>query len=134
MRLNRSEPMIAWATLILGLALFVGETIHGLRYGGSIPSLLIDYIAASLGVYAGMRSLRSPNGAPGLLFGAWSYALCDVYRALWWRTEHYFGDALPEPLAEPFIVYVIVVALGAATLFFFGATFLLAHPKTGRSP
>ncbi len=31
MRLNRSEPMIAWATLVLGLALFVGETIHGLR-------------------------------------------------------------------------------------------------------
>ena len=133
MRLTPAEPAIAWVTLVLGIALFVGETIHGINYGGTVAGILIDYIAAGLGVYAGARSLRSTNGAPGLLFGAWSYALCDVYRALWWRTEHYFVKPNPEPLAEPFAVYTITIGLGVITLVFFCVTFVLAHPRAGRS-
>ena len=130
---TRLERFVAWCTLCLGLGLFVGESLHGVLYGATLVSLMIDYIAAGLGTYAGLRSLRAPGGAAGLLFGAWSYALCDVYRALWWRTEHYFATAAPEPLSEPFAVYVIVVGLAAVTLFFFGATFFLAHPRSARA-
>ena len=39
MRLTRSEPAIAWATLVLGIALFVGETIHWIQYGGTVAGM-----------------------------------------------------------------------------------------------
>jgi hypothetical protein len=68
------------------------------------------------------------------LFGAWSYALCDVYRALWWRAEHYFGTANPQPVREPFGVFIILAVLGGLTLVFFVVSLVLAHPldKEGR--
>ena len=121
---------LAWASVVSGGLLFVLESLHGLRYGGSAASIIIDYIAAALLFYGGTRSLRSlPEGAPGLLLGGWSYALCDAYRAIWWRTEHYFSSENPAPLREPFGVYVVLLGLGALTLFFFGLSFVLAHPR-----
>lgn len=121
---------LSWASVVSGGLLFVLESLHGLRYGGSAAGIIIDYIAAALLFYGGVRSLKSlPKGAPGLLFGGWSYALCDAYRAIWWRTEYYFGSENPKPVAEPFSVYVILVGMGALTLFFFGLSFVLAHSR-----
>lgn len=129
---GRWERFVAWSTLTLGILLFIGETVHGFLYGGTPLNLTIDYIAAGLGCYAGWQSLRRAQGAAGLLFGAWSYALCDVYRALWWRAESYWGTAQSIPSREPFAVFIVLSIMGGLTLFFFVASLILAHPRGER--
>ena len=125
------ERFLAWSSILLGALLFVLESLHGITYGGTPQGIIIDYIAAALLCYAGVQSLRTLHvgGAAGLLFGAWSYALCDAYRALWWRAEYYFGTESPESLAEPFGVFITLIVAGGLTLFFFFLSLYLAHPR-----
>jgi predicted MFS family arabinose efflux permease len=84
---SRKENTLSLLSLVFGGALLIGESVHGLFYGATIQSLLIDYIAGVFLFYAGWQSRKHAHGAVGLLCGAWGYALCDAYRAIWWRTE-----------------------------------------------
>lgn len=124
------ERFLAWSSVVLGGLLFVLESAYGLRYGETAAGLIIDYLAAGLLCYAGAQSLwRRPHGAAGLLFGAWSYALCDAYRAIHWRAVHYLGTDAAEPIGEPLGVFMAIVAAGGLTVFFFGLSLVLAHPR-----
>lgn len=121
------EAFVARASIVCGTALFVLETLHAVAYGANAAGLVIDYFAAALLVYAGVQSLRRlPDGAAGLLFGAWSYALCDVYRALWWRLENVANGG---PQREPSGVIVCLSAAAVLVVFFFLVTLVLAHRR-----
>ena len=116
--------IVSSVSLASGVLLFALESAYSFSFGGSAAGILIDYIAAGLLGYAGFASLRRPPvGAPGLLFGAWSYALCDVYRAVWWRLAVPAGSR-----KEPESVLIGLLAAGALTVTMFLITFWLARP------
>ena len=46
---------------------------------------------------------------------------------------HYFANASPAPLSQPFALYIIVVGIEAVTLLIFGATFSLALSRSARA-
>ncbi len=129
MNREKSERVLARISIVSGALLWVLESLHGILYGGSARGLVIDYIAATLLLYAGIQSRRrSPQGAAGLLFGAWAYAFCDAYRALWWRAEHYFGSRPVADLSEPYAVFLGLAVAATLTIGCFGVSFYLAHP------
>ena len=129
----KAERALAWISLVSGALLWILESLHGVLYGGSPQGLIIDYIAATLLLYAGIQSLRrSPQGAAGLLFGAWAYSLCDAYRALWWRAEVYFGSLQVEDLREPYAVFIILAGVAVLTVVCFGVSLVLVHPRSSR--
>ncbi len=69
--MNRTvaERVLAWTSIVSGALLWILESLHGVLYGGTPQSLIIDFIAASLLLYAGIQSLRrGVEGAAGLLF------------------------------------------------------------------
>ncbi len=123
------ERRLAWTAVVCGVLLFVLETYAGLLAGEPLQGVIIDYIAAGLLLYAGLRSLRSEQGAAGLLFGAWCYSLCDLYRALMWRTEHYLGLEVVESMQEPFAVFVILILATPVVIMSFTVGMVLVHPK-----
>ncbi|MEE9606269.1 MAG: hypothetical protein V3U03_00915 [Myxococcota bacterium] len=132
--MNRTvaERALAWTSIVSGALLWILESLHGVLYGGTPQSLIIDFIAASLLLYAGIQSLRQgAEGAAGLLFGAWAYAFCDAYRAIWWRAEVYYGSRQVD-MTEPYAVFAMLSAAGLLTIACFATSFVLAHPRPGR--
>ena len=130
--LNRviAERLLAWTSIVCGALLLVLESLYGLLYGEVIQGLVIDYLAAVLLLYAGIQSIRwAPSGAAGLLLGAWSYSLCDVYRGIMWRAEHYLDAGPVEPLREPFAVFALLIMAGFVVVSGFALSLVLAHPQ-----
>jgi len=80
------ERRLAWFSIVSAVVHFIGETWVHVAFGQFLPMLIVDYIAITLLLFGGVRSLQTGRGA-GLLCGAWGFTFCLNYRALFWRVE-----------------------------------------------
>lgn len=119
------ERRLAKFSIAAALLHFAGETYVHLLFGQFLPMLIVDYIAVSLLLYAGFRSLQSGH-APGLLCGAWGFAFCLSYRTLFWRVEVLLqggGDA-PMRIQAWILAGALVISVIA-----FAVSMYLCHPR-----
>ena len=117
------ERKIAITSIVLATIHFFVETIWHFRVGQFLPMLIVDYIAISLLIYAGWRSIQTGQGA-GLLCGAWGFTFCLNYRSLFWRVGE-FLQGNEEIASEMYFLagcMFISVSIFAATLY-------LVNPK-----
>ena len=121
----RMEKNIAVTSIVLAIIHFFIETIWHFKVGQFLPMLIVDYIAVSLLIYAGWRSIQTGQGA-GLLCGAWGFTFCLNYRSLFWRVNEFLqGNASAGVTEEMYFLsfcFVITACLFAMTLY-------LANPK-----
>lgn len=117
------ERKLAIFSIVVGIIHFSGETWWHFEYGQFLPMLIVDYIAVSLLLFAGVRSLQT-NNAIGLLCGAWGFEFCLNYRTLFWRVEALLQESIsPE---NEVLVYVLGVLL-FGSLAAFLLTLYLCH-------
>jgi len=104
---------------------FFGETWVHLKFGQFLPMLIVDYIAISLLLFGGVRSLQTGAGA-GLLCGAWGFTFCLNYRALFWRVEVILegrGTPVLETMTQVLAVLLVV------SMVVFLITLALCNPR-----
>ena len=119
------EKLIAIASIVLAIMHFIIETIWHFKVGQFLPMLIVDYIAISLLLYAGWRSIQTGQGA-GLLCGAWGFTFCLNYRSLFWRVDEFLqGNASAGVTGEMYFLSFCFVITGSL----FASTLYLANPK-----
>jgi len=85
--------------------------------------LIVDYIAISLLVYGGIKTLDNPKYV-GLLCGAWGFEFCLNYRALFNRMDKLFsgvghGDPAIDTTAYVLICLMVVsIAMFVLSIYF----------------
>ena len=110
------------AIVSIGTALLhgLGETWWHFQFGQFLPMLIVDYIAVSLLLFAGIRSLQT-GLASGLLCGVWGFEFCLNYRTLFWRVEVWLtGEATAEMEAVIYVLgttFFFSLAMSFATLY-----------------
>lgn len=117
------ERKIAIASIVLAIIHFIVETIWHFRVGQFLPMLIVDYIAISLLIFAGLRSLQTGQGA-GLLCGAWGFTFCLNYRTLFWRVEEFLQGNEDIATDMYFLAGCMVISVPI-----FIATLYLANPR-----
>lgn len=122
----RSETTLAWLTLVASVLHFVGETYYTARFGQPVLSLLPDYIANTLMLLGGWRSLSArPGSGAGVLAAAWGFALCLAYMTTFGRVQLMLDGVAPWR-GEPTVVLTILsVAFAAAAAIFLWAFWLV---------
>ena len=93
--------------------------------GQFLPMLIVDYIAISLLLFAGVRSLQTGEGA-GLLCGAWGFTFCLNYRALFWRVEVLMREG-GSPTLET--MTQVLAALFVVSMAAFLVSLYLSNPR-----
>jgi len=122
------ERRLALFSIVAAIIHFVGETWVHFAFGQFLPMLIVDYIAISLLLFGGIRSLQTGNAA-GLLCGAWGFTFCLNYRALFWRVEVLLeGGGTPVLETMTQVLAVLLVISMAAFL----VTLVLCNPKGAR--
>jgi hypothetical protein len=104
------ERRLALFSIVAAIVHFVGETWVHFAFGQFLPMLIVDYIAISLLVFGGVRSLQTGNAA-GLLCGAWGFTFCLNYRALFWRVERLLeggGTPVLETMTQVLAVLLVI--------------------------
>jgi hypothetical protein len=89
--------------------------------------LIVDYIAVSLLLYGGYKSLQTGDAA-GLLCGAWGFEFCLNYRAFFWRVDRTISGTSEGSAAIETTAYVLGCLL-VVSLAMFLITIYLATPK-----
>ena len=79
------ERKLAIISIVVAIVHFVGESYWHIKFGQFLPMLIVDYIAVSLLLFAGVRSLQTGR-AIGLMCGA-CFEFCLNYRTFFWRVE-----------------------------------------------
>ncbi len=119
------ERGLAWFSIVAALPHFTGETWIHLRFGQFLPMLIVDYIAISLLLFGGIRSLQT-GAAPGLLCGAWGFTFCLNYRALFWRVEVLLKEGGTPVLETMTQVLGVLLVISMAT---FLVSLVLCNPS-----
>ena len=104
------ERRLAIFSIVAAIIHFVGETWVHFAFGQFLPMLIVDYIAISLLLFGGIRSLQTGNAA-GLLCGAWGFTFCLNYRALFWRVEVLLkggGTPVLETMTQVLAVLLVI--------------------------
>jgi len=117
------EKKIAILSIALAVIHFIVETIWHFRVDQFLPMLIVDYIAISLLMFAGYRSLKTGNAA-GLLCGAWGFTFCLNYRTLFWRVHEFLNGN--EAIATE--MYFLAACMFVSVPVFF-LTLYLANPR-----
>jgi hypothetical protein len=111
------ESKVAILSIVFAALHFIGETIWHFKVGQFLPMLIVDYIAVSLLIYGGIKTLNSSN-AIGLLCGAWGFEFCLNYRALFGRVEKLLAGVGHGNPAIDATAYVLAVLLLACAVMF----------------
>jgi hypothetical protein len=122
---QKMERWLAVFSIVSAVIHFVGETWVHFKFGQFLPMLIVDYIAISLLLFGGVRSLQT-GAAAGLLCGAWGFTFCLNYRALFWRVEVLLeggGTPVLETMTQVLAV-LLVISLAA-----FLVTLALCNPR-----
>lgn len=104
------ERRLALFSIVAAIVHFVGETWVHFAFGQFLPMLIVDYIAISLLLFGGIRSLQTGRAA-GLLCGAWGFTFCLNYRALFWRVERLLeggGTPVLETMTQVLAVLLVI--------------------------
>lgn len=117
------ERKIAIFSIFLAISHFLVETIWHFKVGQFLPMLIVDYIAISLLIYAGWRSIQTGQGS-GLLCGAWGFTFCLNYRSLFWRVNEFIQGNEKVAGEMYFLSFFLVIT---ATVF--ALTLYLVNPK-----
>jgi hypothetical protein len=107
---QKVERSLAVFSIVSAIIHFVGETWVHIKFGQFLPMLIVDYIAISLLLFGGVRSLQTGAGA-GLLCGAWGFTFCLNYRALFWRVEVLLkggGTPVLETMTQVLAVLLVI--------------------------
>jgi hypothetical protein len=129
MNRRKLERRLALFSIVSALVHFIGETWVHFRFGQFLPMLIVDYIAISLLLIGGVRSLQTGNAA-GLLCGAWGFTFCLNYRALFWRVEVLLeGGGTPVLETMTQVLAGLLVVSGLAFL----VSLLLCNPTRVRA-
>jgi hypothetical protein len=114
MNYRRIETGLAWFSVAGACLHFTLETLYHVKFGQSLPFLIVDYIAVALLISSAVSSLRMrPASSAGWLAGAWGFAACLAYMAFFaFVQRHQQGQG---PLL---MVVILGVALSAAFLAF----------------
>jgi len=117
------ERQIAILSILFAIIHFVGETFWYFKFGQFLPMLIVDYIAVSLLLYGGIKTLDNPKYV-GLLCGAWGFEFCLNYRALFNRMDKLFsgvghGDPAIDTTAYVLICLMVVsIAMFVLSIYF----------------
>jgi hypothetical protein len=119
------ERRLAVFSIVAAVIHFVGETWVHFAFGQFLPMLIVDYIAISLLLFGGIRSLQT-GAAAGLLCGAWGFTFCLNYRALFWRVEVLTkggGTPVLETMTQ------VLAGLLVISMVAFAITLVLCNPR-----
>lgn len=121
------ETKFALLSIVFAIIHFTGETVWHFQFGQFLPMLIVDYIAVSLLLFGGIRTLRT-NKAIGLLCGAWGFEFCLNYRALFNRVEKLMlGQGIGDPAVD--VTAYILAGLLLISLTAFATALYLTNPR-----
>ena len=121
-----AEWKVAILSISLALLHFVGETIWHFKFGQFLPMLIVDYIAVSLLIYGGIKTLKS-NKAIGLLCGAWGFEFCLNYRTLFGRVDKLLSGVGHGNPAVDTTAYVLAILLIGSIVMFLTTIYLTSR-------
>lgn len=114
---------VAILSIIFALIHFIGETFWHVQYGQFLPMLIVDYIAVSLLLYGGIKTLENHHSI-GLLCGAWGFEFCLNYRALFGRVgDLVTGEGYGNPAVD-ITAYVLAGLMLVSIAMFFSTIYL----------
>ena len=117
------ERKFAICSIVFALIHFVGETVWHLKFGQFLPMLIVDYIAVSLLVYGGVKTIHSQRSV-GLLCGAWGFEFCLNYRTLFGRVDKLMSGVGHGDPAVDTTAYVLAVLLIGSVVMFLASIYL----------
>jgi hypothetical protein len=83
---KRDVPKFAWYSTGYAIFHLTVKMLYHVRYGQSLPGLIVDYIAISLlPLGSWLRLVRGWNAS--VLCGAWGFEFCLTYRSFFWRVK-----------------------------------------------
>jgi hypothetical protein len=117
------ERKFAIWSIVFALIHFAGETVWHFRFGQFLPMLVVDYIAVSLLVYGGLKTINSQKSV-GLLCGAWGFEFCLNYRSLFGRVDKLMAGVGHGNPAVDITAYVLAVLLIVSLAMFLVSIYL----------
>ena len=127
MNYRKIETCLAWFSITGACLHLLLETLYHVTFGQFLPFLIVDYIAVVLLVSSAVSSLQArPAALPGLLAGAWGFAVCLAYMAFFAFLQPYL-----QGQGSLFMVIILGVALSAALLAFALSVLLVRATNKG---
>ena len=117
------ERKFAIFSIVFAALHFLGETVWHFKFGQFLPMLIVDYIAVSLLVYGGVKTIGGANYI-GLLCGAWGFEFCLNYRTLFGRVDKLMSGVGHGNPAIDTTAYVLAVLLVGSVIMFLISIFL----------
>ncbi len=117
------EREFAICSIVFAVLHFVGETVWHFKFGQFLPMLIVDYIAVSLLVYGGIKTIGTEKYV-GLLCGAWGFEFCLNYRTLFGRIDKLMSGIGHGNPAIDTTAYVLAVLLIGSVIMFLTSVFL----------